>query len=657
MAYVLEEPSLPMPAAPHHPSSPPSNVPPSGPSGGASGAGSAGLRVISSLRLGERVIARCGDGLLAAENALFDGKDTVLRTTDPATVREAGYMTTAREALGRLAMAGITPEFAYDAARTLAHDVAASFARGEAARALAARLGPHELFDGAVYSASSQRYEGVWLDLRALSGALNLPSAPVVLQALHLAAALSEVAPSTTVLLSTSATRRPSERTHFRMILEGTRWILEALYRVGPNPRPPDAHTTNEERMREVLMARVRERATSDASAQLQRHLGELENAIAGGNAPRASAGGGEFAAIERQLAGGDAFGVDERIDRLEGVHGVSAGTRYLRARAALLRGDTPPLSVATMLSQIVDDDTRFHEASLLAARAWHAAGDSARARYYARRIVEDPAASDGERLVALEILESTSTTHHSMNPPAVIVDPPTSAIAQVTGTQLARVPLYPTLGNMPPPQMLPPLLPAGSMQPPPFDATPRPERAEKPEKAERAAPRGARPTHYDPELAESLALPLGASESVLGVNELPTTAVQARVAMTRLARDLARDYRLWYAKTLRCNVMAVEAMQQHIANRFAGAPISDPGVAWELRRHGALLSEIAARALGGDWVDIAPSEPGYWAMLIPPSTRTRPIGRVYRFVALGSRERDLVSYYLDLEGRARQAR
>jgi hypothetical protein len=29
----------------------------------------------------------------------------------------------------------------------------------------------------------------------------------------------------------------------------------------------------------------------------------------------------------------------------------------------------------------------------------------------------------------------------------------------------------------------------------------------------------------------------------------------------------------------------------------------------------------------------------------------------VYRFVALGSRERDLVSYYLDLEGRARQAR
>jgi hypothetical protein len=663
------------------------------------------LRVISSLRLGERVVARCGDGLLAAENALFDAKDTVLRTTDPNTVREAGYMTTAREALGRLAMAGITPEFAYDAARTLAHDVAASFARGETARALAVRLGPHELFDGAVYSAASQRYEGVWLDLRALSAALNLPSAPVVLQALHLAAALSEVAPSTTVLLSTSATRRPSERAHFRMILEGTRWLLEALYRLGPNPRPPDAHTTNEERMREVLLARVRERATADASPHLQHHLGELESAITGGGPPRGGpVGGGEFATIERQLAGGDAFGVDDRIDRLEALHGVSAGTRYLRARAALLRGDAPPLSVATMLSQIVDEDTRFHEASLLAARAWHAAGDSTRARYYARRIVEDPAASDGERLVALEILESTTTTHHSMTPPPVVVDPPAGGGAHNTRTQLmTRVPLYPTLGDAPPPEILPPM--AASQTPPPMvDATPtrdrrpqgraqpadrersdrewpareRPERdrpdrghphrepaqREQParEQPDGSAPEGAalprpRNVRYDPELAESLALPLGASESVLGVNDLPTTAVQARVAMTRLARDLARDYRLWYAKTLRCNVMAVEAMQQHISNRFMGAPISDPGVAWELRRHGALLSEIAARALGGDWVDVAPSEPGYWEMLVPPATRTRPIGRVYRFVALGNRERDLVSYYLDLEARVRQAR
>jgi hypothetical protein len=128
----------------------------------------------------------------------------------------------------------------------------------------------------------------------------------------------------------------------------------------------------------------------------------------------------------------------------------------------------------------------------------------------------------------------------------------------------------------------------------------------------------------YDPELVESLALPAAATEASLGTNDLPKTPIEARVTMTRLSRDLARDYRLWYGKSLRCNVLAVDAMQQHLAHRFAGAPISDAGVAWELRRHGALLSEIFARGLGGVWVDIGPSEPGYWAMLLQPSLRPR---------------------------------
>jgi hypothetical protein len=181
------------------------------------------------------------------------------------------------------------------------------------------------------------------------------------------------------------------------------------------------------------------------------------------------------------------------------------------------------------------------------------------------------------------------------------------------------------------------------------------PERADVEQRTGRP-PRGGMHLRYAPELVESLALPYGASEDALGANEVPKTALHVRIAMTRLARDLARDYRLWYGKSLRCNVLAVDAMQQHLAHRLAGAPISEPGVAWELRRHGALLSEILARALGAIWVDIAPSEPGYWAMLIPPATRSWPIGRVYRFLALGQRERDLVSYYLDLEARVRQA-
>ncbi len=613
------------------------------------------LRVISSLRLGERVVARCGDGLVAAENTLFDAKDTLLRTTDPKTVQEAGFMTTARDALGRLAMAGVTPEFAEDAARALSREVVHSFARGETARALAPRLGPHELFDGAVYSASAQRYEGVWLDLRALSAELVLPSAPVVLQALHLASALAEVHPATPLLLSTSATRRPSERTHYRMILEGTRWLLEALRRLGPNPRPSEAqaHATNDERVREVLLARVRERATSDATPALQRHLADLEAAITTGNVPEGQLADAELAAIERQLASGDTRGVERRLEQIERARGTSLGTRYLRLHAALARGDDP-FGVAAALTQLAQEDEDFHEASILAARAWLAAGDAARARHHARAVVEDAAAADGARLVGLEILESTTATSESLAPPPVVVVEPDSVVAHahVSRMPLSRVPLYPTLGDLPPPQ------PVNShqTQPPPPAASQAVALYAVPASRAVQVSRVARPLAYDPELVESLALPMGANEAALGVNELPTNALQARVAMTRLARDLARDYRLWYAKTLRCDVMAVESMQQHLTNRFAGAPIAEPAVAWELRRHGALLSEIAARALGGDWVDVAPTEPGYWAMHIPPSTRTWPIGRVYRFVSLGSRERDLVSYYLDLEARAREA-
>jgi hypothetical protein len=158
-----------------------------------------------------------------------------------------------------------------------------------------------------------------------------------------------------------------------------------------------------------------------------------------------------------------------------------------------------------------------------------------------------------------------------------------------------------------------------------------------------------------DPELIETLPLPVGASEELLAVGNWPTTALQARTAMTRLARSLARDYRLWYGTTLRCNVLAVDAMQRHLAQRYAGATLEDAKVVSELQRHGALMSEILARRLGAEWVDIAPTEPGYWAMFVAPETRCWPIGRVYRFVSLSHRERDLVSYFLDVEARTRR--
>jgi len=638
---------------------------------------STALRIITSLRLGERVLSRCDDGLLGAEYALFDVADIVLRATDPVTVREVGYMTTAREALDRLARSGVTPELADQAARSMSPEAALSFARGTTARGLADKLGAQELFDGAIYSATTHRYEGAWLDLRALTTELGLPSASVALQALHLAVTLAEVSPATPLHMSTATAtrdRRPGERTHQRVVLDAAPDLPDALRRLTPLPYTIEVEPGQDRMLRRALLSRVRERLAPDTSPRHKAHLVMLEGTLASRATPLGPLADPEMRAIEGLLASGKVEGVTERLDALERARGRVPGIRYLRARAALLSGQQPPRAVAQSLSALAEEERDFHQAALVAARTWLAAGEDAHARYFARRLFDDPSAPDSERLVALEILEATTATDRSRLPPPVAASESVSGVPRIP---TARLPAFPSLANVPPPMALPPgpsLVPPPrtSPSPPPPRPSPRPPAPRqsvvpppptppaalpqgRPPEATEAQPRQ-RPAarRYEPELVESLSLPFGASEATFGVNDLPGTPLQARIALTRLARDLARDYRLAYGKTLRCNVLAVDAMQQHIAHRFQGASISDPGVAWELRRHGALLSEIIARALGGAWVDVAPSEPGYWAMLVPPATRTWPIGRVYRFVALGHHERDLVSYYLDIEARVR---
>jgi hypothetical protein len=682
--------------------------------------------------------------VLLAEYALFDVSDIVLRATDPVTVREVGYMTTAGEALERLENAGVSMDLAHESARSLPPEVASSFARGATARSLVARLGPHELFDGAIFSAAAQRYEGAWLDLRTLAGALSIPAASSTLQALHLCAALAEVSRSTTLHLATAAAtrnRRPGERTHQRVVFESAVLMPGALRALQPLARPPEVEPARDRLLRRALLARVRERSSADTQPEPRAHLSSLEGALTLETTPLGPLTDPRLRVIERRLATGDLEGVTEELDQIERTQGEAPGLRYLRARAALLRGDEPPRSVAQSLSELVEQNQGFHEAALVAARTWLAVGEDSHARYFARRLFDDPSAGDSERLVALEILEATTATDLSHAPPAAV------SANQMPFMVAPRVPVFQPLAHLPPPRAFPadggslrpsayppaprptippevpapetqrspppplpnpPRLPPGPSSAPPAplveaepvghgalprvtqmrtermrvppEATapssppaspppPRPTRSSAPPpKAEPPAQAGApqpRPTgaavqeahHYEAELVETLALPFGASESTLGLNELPRTPLQARIALTRLSRDLARDYRLAYGKTLRCNVMAVDAMQQHLMHRFAGATLADHGVTWELRRHGALVSEIVARALGGVWIDVGPSEPGYWAMSVMPSLVTFPIGRVYRFVALGHRERDLVGYYLELEARVRKGR
>ena len=159
----------------------------------------------------------------------------------------------------------------------------------------------------------------------------------------------------------------------------------------------------------------------------------------------------------------------------------------------------------------------------------------------------------------------------------------------------------------------------------------------------------------YIPEEVESLALPPGLHDSQLPEGMAARNADEVRIVSTRFSRLIGREYREKYGVQLRTDATAVEFMQKHLLKRWGHTGVTGPEATWDVRRHGALLSEILARTLGAAWVDVSPTEIGYWAMFVPPRTRTWPFGRVHRFLSLGHREKDLVSYYLDLVARARE--
>ena len=429
----------------------------------------------TSLHIGGRAIASCEDGLLGPEYALFAEGDVVPRAAaGPGGVREQGYVTSSAEARARLSSMGITVALAERAAAALAPNIRSVFARSSSVERVVDRLGPYELFEGAVFSAATQEYEGAWLDLGELARATGLPGAALAMQALHLASALSEVEGEAPVFLSTGgpASSVTGERTLHPVSLAQAISLPAALAALTPHSRGP-ADPAREPALRAMLLERVEARA-----------------AVAADDGTRQS---------------------------LAGLHAAFAS-------------DVPMASMPAPLPHSEDD--------VLAAPA-------------------------------------------------------------------------------------------------------RP---------------AARSVHFSSELIESLSLPPGADESMLLAGDRPQTLLQARIACIRLARGLAREYRISHGTSLRADAVAVETMQRHLRLRFTDGQAPDPRIMWELQRHGAVLSEIVARTMAGAWMDVCHADMGYWAMLVPPNTRTWPIGRVYRFFKLGHREKDLVSYYLDLEARTRSA-
>ena len=155
-----------------------------------------------------------------------------------------------------------------------------------------------------------------------------------------------------------------------------------------------------------------------------------------------------------------------------------------------------------------------------------------------------------------------------------------------------------------------------------------------------------------EPDLIETLPLPRGATEATGDAQIAPRTPLEARVRFTLDARELARRYRHDDGLELRLDNRVVSAMQRHLAERFRSRVVATPEEAREAELHGALLSELLARLLDAEWIDIAPTELGYWAMSIPTrdgaGKRVWPFGRVLRFIASGG-EDDLVAFFRKL--------
>jgi hypothetical protein len=110
----------------------------------------------------------------------------------------------------------------------------------------------------------------------------------------------------------------------------------------------------------------------------------------------------------------------------------------------------------------------------------------------------------------------------------------------------------------------------------------------------------------------------------------------------------------------IRTDVDGLEVAQRYLRESLVDARVRTAEEHREVMRHGAFLAELIARHLSGRWVDVESVEAGRWAMLVPSRTRSDevvrvwPFARVLRFVAMGHKERDLVSYYLELQSRAR---
>lgn len=651
---------------------------------------------LSSLVVGDRVVSRCEDGLLAAEYALFDRADVILSAAAASGpgVREHGYMTTAGLAREQLLRAHITVELAQDAFAALRPGHLRALASTPAVLRIVEQLGPYEAFEGGTYHEATGRYSGTWLDLDALAQACPLRVAPLLLQALHLLLVMEEVAEDVPVRLLTGPVAdsgRPGERTWHQVSFQGAKRLPSVLRAMRVPARAASA-SRDETEVDDDLLRSLRARATASEKSP-SRALGLAALLVHPGPEPSADAPPPEEGVPHEPTEG-----LRPPVSPSPLPLAPLPLFEELRRHTELLRGEGHLRAVAQFLSAMAESRASLPELAVLAARAWLAAGEHRYARHFAKYAV-NPAAPESARIMALEILDSSPQTNESMlPPPAVEIRPapvivlsakhesgeldwgmPTAAenywaprpSAELVSNELDRN--APPGASMPPysheaapapePEPTPELrrTPEAAQEEPETERQPVPPAVVPPPVTERILPAvvdraAAGPTR--PEIVETLPLPSDAQEEMLAVGGFPRTALEMRIAMTRFSREVGRDYRLFYGTTLKADLLAIDAMQRHLRRRFADGAVDENHARQleaELTRHGALLSEILARSLGAQWVDFASEQPGHWAMVIAPDLRVWPVGRVYRFFRQGHREADLVAFYIDLETRARR--
>jgi hypothetical protein len=600
-----------------------------------------------TLEFSGEVVAVADGGPFDAEYLLFDPGDIELSASGPGTIRETGYRTTAGEALTRLTQLGLTRELNEETTAALRPWIARTYARGVAVRRIVDWLDAGELFDGGAYDPASGRYAGRWLDLpalvRALAGNVDPMRCATLIQAMHLAAALAERPRDEPLALVTSeftAQRRPGERTFKRISLGQPRALLLALGALKPTGEREGSEI---DPGRQEIVVWLRERMPHAADAAKARLLA-IESALGAREPPaRGPLADTEIWTVETKLSLGETDGVVERIESIEARRGRLPGTTYLRARAALMARTEDPAVLAQRVSALSTSMGEFHELQLLAAQAWEAAGDVRRAHAFARDLVDNTSASDSLRILAREIVDATG---HG----------PTTPIAVPT---IPKPPLAPSRTEL--------RIPFSDPAAPPEDERSRavsatadmPLAAYEIEQGLQRSRSVPPKRELDAEAVEMLGLPAGSQDDPQPHDDLPQTPPAARLFCTYLARELGRELRMRYGLELRTDVDGLEMAQRYLRERITNEQARTAEEQRELMRLGAFLSELLARRLEAHWIDLESSDHNRWAMLVPSrlsagegrqACRVWPFGRVSRFVALRHKERDLVSYYLQLE-------